>query len=376
MAAVAPKNLEYKSYTPQGWEKLTPQMLKMKKSDWLPKDFAPDFDPNGSHEAWIKLCADTGEAFASAMFNFPSPDSTFGENAPYKKTVIAPIGNELSCECTVFEPLQDAENKFLFIYIHGGGMAIFDGKGVFEWGSALYSMEGHIAAIVHFTNSVDECYPRGLNDTISAIKFLSNKYKDQVKGICLHGESGGSNLIVAAMMKLKQEEPEKDYVDCLYISCPYLYPTYGLDEKTFATPEDINGSMDEFVEEIKGNSEFISRSFFLSYKGPDKDEVEFLHDKFAWPYFASEEDFKNFPPTYIMSNECDILKDVGLRFYRQLIAAGVQSYHSEEAGTFHGSEGFENFYGQMIKQRRETFLSLVLDQKAEKAKAAEQVKEE
>merc|ERR1712025_1126129 len=113
-----------------------------------------------------------------------------------------------------------------------------------------------------------------------------------------------------------------------------------------------------------GNSEFISRAFLLSYKGPDKDEVEFLQDKLAWPYFGSEEDFKNFPPTYVMSNECDQLKDVGLRFYRQLIAAGVKAYHTVEAGTYHASEKRDMLYFNMQSKRRETLLSAVVAQKA------------
>jgi len=114
----------------------------------------------------------------------------------------------------------------------------------------------------------------------------------------------------------------------------------------------------------------------LTYKGPEKDEVEFLQDKFAWPYFATEADLKNFPVTYVQDNECDQLKDIGLRFYRQLLGAGVQAYHTVEGGTYHAGEKYDLMYNKLISKRRETVLNAVLDQKAEQAKAAALAKEE
>jgi len=380
--AEADKKMTHKLYLPQGYEKITPYMKQMKdaQSNWMPDSLFADFDPNCSHQGWVDIIKACDASSTKELSVWPSPDQTFGDNAPYKKTSIMPIENELSCECTVFEPIEESEEKkLMFLYVHGGGMAIFDGKGVLEWSSANYAMQGHIGVNVCFTNSVDECYPRGLNDVISAIKYFKTKYADKVKGICIHGESGGANLVVAALMKLKQEEPEKDYVDCIFVGCPYLYPFSGPLEEEFPTPADIKSSIEEFKEDNLANK-IATRAFFLAYKGPEKDELEHLQDKFAWPYFAQEEDFKNFPPTYILSNEADVLNNVGLRFYRQLIGAGVQAYHSTEAGTFHGSEGMDMFYGKMVNARRKTFLNLALQAKEEqeqqaKAAAAEKVEE-
>merc|ERR1719481_1681680 len=360
---------QHKSYTPQGFAKLSPHMKNLHdaNSKMFPEGWGEDFDVNSNHDEWVKFTKDWGDHFDKYMkeMPFPTPDSAFGDSPPYKKTVIAPIDGVLSCECTVFEPNEDAKNKLMFIYVHGGGMAFLDGKGALEWTPCTYAIDGHIGATVHFTNSTEECYPRGLNDTISAIKYLANTYKDEVQGICLHGESGGGNLIAAAIMKMKEQEPEKDYVDCLYIECPFLYPMNCLPEETFPTPEDIKPSMDEFADEnpTHGSACFI-QSFFKSYKGPDRDAHEFLQDKFAWPYFATEADLKNFPVTYVQSNECDQLKDVGLRFYRQLIAAGVKAYHTVEAGTYHASEKRDMLYFNMQSKRRETLLSAVVAQKA------------
>jgi len=361
----------YKLYNPQNLEKLTPAQKYMKsmQKEALPEGWGKDFDANGDFDSWLNFCKEGCKLFDDKMqSSYQSPDAMFGENALYKKTVISPMEGKLSCKCTVFEPLQESESKqLMFIYVHGGGMCMHDGTGVLEWVPCTYGMQGHIGATVHFTNSVDECYPRGLNDVVSAIKYLSTTYKDKVKGICLHGESGGANLIVAAMLKMKQEEPEKDYVDCMYVECAYLFPIHAISEEIFATPEDIRGSVFEFAEE--GPLTKFGRSMFKAYKGPEKDELEFLQDKFAWPYFATEEDFKNFPVTYVQSNECDQLKDIGLRLYRQLIGAGVEAFHSVEAGTFHAGEKFSMLYASMISKRRETLLTCLLDEKARKQQA-------
>jgi len=370
--AEAEQKIVTKSYIPQKYDKLTPDQKSAHglQKQWLPEGFGKDFDPNSDHATWVKFCRESGDSCQKALKQFPGPDAYLKEKAQhmYKKTLIAPIEDKLACECMVFEPVKPAEDKLMFIYVHGGGMAMFDGKDTLEWGPASYAMDGHIGATVLFTNSVDECYPRGLNDVISAIKYLSATYKDKVKGICLHGESGGANLIVAAMLKMKQEEPEKDYVDCMYVECAYLYPVNGFGEDTFATPEDIKGSLEEFSEDdVMGK--LMGRAMFLSYKGPDRDETKFLQDKFAWPYFATEDDLKKFPITYVQSNECDVLKDIGLRFYRQLIGAGVKAFHAIEAGTFHAGEKQDLMYNRLVAKRRETFLKCILEQRAQ-AKAA------
>lgn len=361
-----------KLYTPKGFAKLTPTQKaqhEAQAANLLPEGWMQDFDVNSDHAAWAKFMREAGVHF-EAMFKGVDGPNKVMPNA-FKRTVISPIAGDLTCECTVYEPIEDAKDKFLFIYVHGGGMCFFDGKGPLEWGPAFYAMDGHIGATVHFTNSTEECYPRGLNDTISAIKYLVEKYKDQVKGVCLHGESGGANLVIAAMMKLTQDEPDKSYVDLLYAECPFLYPIQFTSEDKFATPEDIKGSIDEFA--LKNPSHAlacIQRGTFLCYKGPNRDDIDHLQDKFAWPYFATEEDFKNFPVTYVQDNECDMLKDVGLRFYRQLIGAGVKAYHSVEGGTMHAGEKFDMLYNKLILKRRATVLSAVIEDREQQAAQA------
>ena len=60
----------------------------------------------------------------------------------------------------------------------------------------------------------------------------------------------------------------------------------------------------------------------------------------AWPSFATEEDVKGFPKTYILVNECDPLRDEGVNFYRLLMEADVDAQCRQVMGTLHGSDVF------------------------------------
>jgi acetyl esterase/lipase len=60
----------------------------------------------------------------------------------------------------------------------------------------------------------------------------------------------------------------------------------------------------------------------------------------AWPSFATVDDVRGLPPTVILVNECDPLRDEGIEFYRLLLEAGVPARCKMSVGTMHGTEIF------------------------------------
>ena len=50
------------------------------------------------------------------------------------------------------------------------------------------------------------------------------------------------------------------------------------------------------------------------------------------------EDVAAFPPTMVIVNECDPLRDEGLAFYRLLLRAGVKAQCRQVMGTAHGGD--------------------------------------
>merc|ERR1719204_1766570 len=86
----------HKLYLPQGYDKLTPYMKQMKdaQSQWMPDSLFADFDPNCEHQGWVDIIKACDANSTKELAVWPSPDQTFGDNAPYKKTSIMPIENE------------------------------------------------------------------------------------------------------------------------------------------------------------------------------------------------------------------------------------------------------------------------------------------
>jgi acetyl esterase/lipase len=60
----------------------------------------------------------------------------------------------------------------------------------------------------------------------------------------------------------------------------------------------------------------------------------------AWPAFATLDDVKGFPPTVINVNECDPLRDEGIKSYRLLPEADVPARCRQMMGTMYGTEIF------------------------------------
>jgi acetyl esterase/lipase len=61
-------------------------------------------------------------------------------------------------------------------------------------------------------------------------------------------------------------------------------------------------------------------------------------DPLAWPGFAGDDDVKGLPPTVILVNECDPLRDEGINFYRLLMKNDVPTRCRQSMGTTHGAE--------------------------------------
>ena len=63
-------------------------------------------------------------------------------------------------------------------------------------------------------------------------------------------------------------------------------------------------------------------------------------DPLAWPSFATEDDVKGLPKTYILVNEMDPLSDEGVNFSRLLREADVDAQCRQVMGSVHGTDIF------------------------------------
>ena len=223
-------------------------------------------------------------------------------------------------------------------YIHGGGMMVMScfNEMYACWGRCI-ARQGIGVAMVDFRNAMWPStapevapFPAGLNDCVSGLKWVkenSEKLNIDKENIIVAGESGGGNLTLATGLKLKQEG-NLELIKGLYALCPYIAGYWPLPENP--SSEENEGillslhskSKDSFGALVYGIDEYKNKN------------------PLAWPSFATEDDVKGFPKTYILVNECDPLRDEGINFYRMLVEADVDAQCRQVMGTLHGSDVF------------------------------------
>ena len=243
----------------------------------------------------------------------------------------APDGNTIKIQ--YIRPDTDERLPCVY-YIHGGGMATsscFEGM-YRAWGKII-AARGVAVAMVDFRNclrasSAPEIapFPAGLNDCVSGLKWV-HAHADALNidptKIVVAGESGGGNLAIATVLKLKQDGDLK-LVKGLYALCPYIAGQWPLPEN----PSSIEN--EGIFLNLHNNRGAVSY-------GVEQFEAR---NPLAWPSFATAEDVKGFPPTVISVNECDPLRDEGVGFYRLLMQSGVSAKCRQVMGTVHGTEIF------------------------------------
>lgn len=302
---------------------------------------APDRPPAGdvdSRETAIAQ-ANTPEALAgeqamAMLFQACDNEMTAPSKGLVTRTdsfVSSPDGNTIKVQ--IIRPDTDETLPCVY-YIHGGGMqtmSCFNGMYT-SWGRII-AARGVCVVQVDFRNclrpsSAPEVlpFPAGLNDCVSGLKWThanAAALNIDPKRIVVAGESGGGNLSIATVLKLKQDG-DLALVKGLYALCPYIAGEWPLPQNPSSTEN--NGLLLE-LHNNRGAMAYGIEAF--NAKNP-----------LAWPGFATEDDVRGFPPTVISVNECDPLRDEGIGFYRLLLRAGVAARGRMVLGSIHGTEIF------------------------------------
>lgn len=302
--------------------------LKAMFAEWT----VPDLPDVESREALIERMRERGDG----MLGMGMEEAPYEAAAPATGLAIrtrairsAPDGNSINLQIVT----PEGPGPFPCVYyIHGGGMMMascFDPN--YKAWARLIAANGVVVVSVDFRNaltssSVPEIapYPAGLSDCASGIRWVHDHAEalniDPAR-IIIQGESGGANLTLATALKLKREG-DLGIVNGLYVGCPYLAGEWPAAEGSSAL---LNAGV---LMDVRSN--FASMAY----------GIEALHarDPLAWPGFATAQDVAGFPPTVVVVNECDPLRDDGIAFYRLLLGAGVAARCKELIGTVHGTE--------------------------------------
>ena len=252
-----------------------------------------------------------------------------------KEFTSSPDGNNIKIQ--YIRPDTDEKLPCVY-YIHGGGMMVsscFD-ELYAAWGRCM-ARQGVAVAMVDFrydmwASSAPEIapFPAGLNDCVSGLKWIHANAEElniDNEQIIIAGESGGGNLTIATGLKLKQDG-DIGLIKGLYALCPYIAGHWPLPENP--SSEENEG----ILLSLHTEQEFSQGALIYgidAYKNKDP---------LAWPSFATADDVKGLPKTYIIVNECDPLRDEGVNFYRLLREADVDAQCRQVMGSVHGTEIF------------------------------------
>jgi acetyl esterase len=240
-----------------------------------------------------------------------------------------PDGNSVSIQ--YIRP-EGTDRLACVYYIHGGAMQFMSAfDGVYRaWGKTI-AREGVAVAMVDFRNSLEPSsapevapFPAGLNDCVSGLRWLcanAGALGVDPDRIIVAGESGGGNLTFATALKLKRDG-DISLAKGLYALCPALAGEWP--QAHYPSSFENNG----IVGDMHNNR--IAMAYGI--------EALRAKNPLAWPGFATAEDVQGFPPTMITVNECDVLRDEGVAFYRLLLKAGVSARCRQQMGTVHGTE--------------------------------------
>ena len=215
-------------------------------------------------------------------------------------------------------------------HTHGGGMAMLQAADpVYGHFRDSLAALGMVVIGVEFRNSGGKLgnhpFPAGLNDCLSGLQWtFANKAKLGISHIVLSGESGGGNLALATCLKAKSIG-ELHSVDGVYALCPMIFNAN-------------NDKSAEFPSQIENDGYFINYptiQLCASLYDPDNTEAE---NPLCWPMVANKDDLAGLPPHMISVNEMDLFRDEGLKYYRNLLAAGVRASSRTVNGTCHSAD--------------------------------------
>ena len=122
----------------------------------------------------------------------------------------------------------------------------------------------------------------------------------------------------------------------VYAACPFISGWYG----------DAHNTDKELLPSLAANDGiFINSNIWALmvdlyiYADDAQHREENKRDPLCWPFWAQPaRDLAGLPPHVITVNELDGLRDEGLHYYRQLLAAGVPARCVQIHGTCHAAD--------------------------------------
>jgi acetyl esterase len=209
------------------------------------------------------------------------------------------------------------------VFIHGGGFTLGNLESEHSRAAGIARDSGAVVVSVDYRLAPEHPFPAGIEDCFAALRWMHESSESLgVDGarIGVIGQSAGGGL--AAGLALLARDRGGPPLCFQYLGVPEI-------DDRLAT-----GSMRRFDDTPMWNRPAAASSWRMylgSSSADDRNEVSV----YAAPARAT--DLRGLPPTYISAMEFDPLRDEGIQYARDLLAAGVSCELHVFPGSFHGS---------------------------------------
>jgi len=202
----------------------------------------------------------------------------------------------------VYRPKKAPAGQPLIVDIHGGGFALRADN--FPAGPAHLAMLGTTVVSVDYRPSTEAPFPGGVEDCYAALSWATESLDIDRERVAVTGVSAGGALAAAVTMMARDWDGPTITFQALVIP---------VTDDRCDTP-----SIRQYEEgPLFGGR--LARAMWESYLGNDADRTT------TSPYAAPgrAEDFRDLPPAFIQVNGLDPLRDEGIRYALELMAADV-----------------------------------------------------
>ena len=252
---------------------------------------------------------------AARLENYPSPEV-------HSVETLSTGGGYGHVPVRIYRP-SDAPDLPVIVYYHGGGH-VFGSLDSHDTPCRYLCREAGCAVVaVDYRMGPEHPFPAAVEDSFDALRWVSDKAAllgfDATK-LVVSGDSAGGNL--AAVVALMARDAGGPAISA-------QVPIYPVIDYRGGTPSHARYAAGYGILD-KEAVDWFREYYFAS--APDMDDWK------AAPHLATNH--AGLPQALVITAECDVLKDEGVNYARQLTDAGVTVEHVDYKGVVHGFFGY------------------------------------
>jgi acetyl esterase/lipase len=231
----------------------------------------------------------------------------------------------------------NSEKEKVIVYVHGGAYITGSITQCRALTLGFSDISSARVLVVDYRLAPENPYPAGLDDIISVYKWLINSKMIDPKNIILTGTSAGGGLVMAALIRLRDEE--------------VVLPAAGILISPWA---DLTCQSNSFIEKAEEDP-------WLSTRGLKEAAAWYIGDYNSQnPYISTIfADFKGLPPLFIQVGKVEMLLDDSLHLGQNAEKAGIDYELDAWDDLFHVFVAFPSPESQKAAEKIKRFIKRI-----------------